>query len=274
MPTNDARFNLPKPVGADPVSQLRLTDTAVIDFLRDQGVVGARGALADRPAANTAHAGKRVWVASDQGNRVDLDIGTGWITINDVPDGSVTAAKLDAAAVVEAKYAPNSIPAVAFKDATIGALELVAALKPSEGASGATEALRALGTGAGQAMAGNTPLAKSFNTWLSFTRGEDDAWPAAGKKVGSFRVRKQAGQTVTLTTAEHMFDSGSGTTFTVYKNGVALTGSWGGIAPSATEGQTNPTDEVLADGDRITVHVVAAGTGKGGYLELVLLHTV
>jgi hypothetical protein len=81
------------------------------------------GLAADRPAAGRA--GRR-YFASD--TKVEyVDTGTAWESVGQLADGSVTAAKL------------------------------AAALKPSGGASASTEALRGIGSGAGQVVGGDDP---------------------------------------------------------------------------------------------------------------------
>lgn len=90
----------------------------------------------------------------------------GWTAINVVLDNAVTTAKLADLAVTTAKLADASITnakissvggitANKIATGTLTATQLSDTLKPSAGASGATETLRALGTAAGTAAAGN-----------------------------------------------------------------------------------------------------------------------
>jgi hypothetical protein len=94
-----------------------------------------------------------------------LDIGAAWVTSGVPPDGSITNAKLGALAVTNGKIADGEIYGTKIPDNAIIARMILAGiidaskiantLKPSAGAAAATEALRALGTVAGTAAAGN-----------------------------------------------------------------------------------------------------------------------
>lgn len=129
-----------------------------------------QGLLASRPAAGTQ--GRHYW-ATDT-NTVYYDTGSAWKDI--IPDGFVTASKVadalkpsaGAAAGTEALRAIGSTAAtvVAGNDArltdtrtpsdnSVTAAKVHTSLKPSSGAAAGTEALRALGTTASTAAAGN-----------------------------------------------------------------------------------------------------------------------
>lgn len=108
--------------------------------------------------ANRGAAGKhgRFFFATDT-LHLYYDYGAGWLDVTPllaIADGSVTTAKLADGAVTSAKIADGTITGADILDGTVTATELADAIVPSRGASGATEALRALGTAAGDAAPG------------------------------------------------------------------------------------------------------------------------
>lgn len=127
-----------------------------------------QGTLAARPVSTSGTPGiqGRFYMATDQTPMVlYYDYGTGWASVGSISagsigttqlaDGSVTNAKLAANAVTTDKILDGTILGSDLAAATVTATQLADALFPSRGAGAGTEALRALGTGAGNAVAGN-----------------------------------------------------------------------------------------------------------------------
>lgn len=128
----------------------------------EKSVMFGQGTFAARPAFGITG---RIYVATDQvPKQVYYDYGTGWFQVGaladgavgtlQLADGAVTAVKMADGTIVAAKIADGTITGVKVADSAITFAKLAAALKPSQGAGGAAEALRALGTAAGLAAAG------------------------------------------------------------------------------------------------------------------------
>ena len=143
-------------------------DIAALVAALEVDVIYGQGTLAARPTSTAGSPGiqGRLYMATDQTpHALYYDYGTGWdpvgslsagsVGTTQLADGSVTTIKVADANVTLAKMATDSVDASKIVDGSITAAELAAALKPSGGAGAATEALRALGTGAGNAAAGN-----------------------------------------------------------------------------------------------------------------------
>lgn len=141
---------------------------AVVAALESLGAQYKQGAIGTRPVSTPGSPGKagRFFMQTDVTPHVlHYDFGTGWDPVGMMADGSVETAmiqdgavitvKLADGAVVAAKIADGTITAVKIADNTITATKLVDALVPSRGAGGGAEALRAIGTAAGQVVAGN-----------------------------------------------------------------------------------------------------------------------
>ena len=120
-----------------------------------------QGTLAARPVSTPGSPGKqgRIYVVTSGAeiNQIHYDYGTGWIHLN--PDqtpgaNSITSAMIQDNAVGASEIAPDSIGDSELADGVVSAAHLVTGLKPSQGAGGTTEALRALGVGAGLAASG------------------------------------------------------------------------------------------------------------------------
>lgn len=130
-----------------------------------------QGTIASRPAAGTAG---RFFISTDENPKVVYyDTGSAWISVGSVPDGSITQAKIADGAITTSKYA----------DASITAVKLAAALKPSGGAAAGTEALRALGSTAGTAAAGDDARIPTYGAAFpgSATLGQRFALEAQGR---------------------------------------------------------------------------------------------
>lgn len=133
----------------------------------DNAAIVGQGTLANRPVSSGGSPGivGRIYRATDTG-LVYWDTGTSWVAIGPsviAPD-SITAVEVAANAIGASELADNAVDAAAIADnavvnrtvadGAIGFAEVAAALKPSQGAAGGDEALRALGTAAGRAAAG------------------------------------------------------------------------------------------------------------------------
>lgn len=134
----------------------------------DDAVIYGQGVFASRPVSSPGTPGvvARIYFATDT-NTLYYDMGTGWVAIGPsvIADLAVITAKLADLAVTEPKLADDSVtgPKIApgavgpteIADGSVGSAEAAAEIKPSQGASAATEALRAIGTAAGEALPGN-----------------------------------------------------------------------------------------------------------------------
>jgi hypothetical protein len=143
-----------------------LTDTA--DVPRDIGNLAAdldnaaidgQGLLANRPVSTSGVPGiqGRYYYATDTGV-LYRDHGTGWVQVSTpaftlLPD-SVTDVELAPLAVGTPELKDSAVTSAKIADGTVAFADLAAALKPSQGASSSAEALRAIGTGAGEVAAG------------------------------------------------------------------------------------------------------------------------
>ena len=164
---NTPRFSAPYPVGTTP------TDVdgwikQLADSIDANSTMGGQGPLSGRPVSSPGSPGKtnRIYVATDQSPMsVWYDYGTGWIQVGSFAAGSigtlqladlsVTTAKLAELAVATSKIADLAVTSGKLADGSVTEAKIAAALKPSQGAAGSAEALRSLGTGAGQAVSGN-----------------------------------------------------------------------------------------------------------------------
>lgn len=159
MPTTP-RWALRYPAGSDPAD----VPTSMQNLAEDLDGVAFddQGALASRPTSTPGSPGKRgrYYFAIDEGV-LYRDTGTSWVGINaaGAADGpaatptlrSLGTGALQAAAGNDARLSDQRVPI----DGSVTPQKIAAALKPSGGAGGTTEALRALGTAAGMAAAGS-----------------------------------------------------------------------------------------------------------------------
>jgi len=164
MADTSAKWGIVEPVAArTDAADVPLYVRNIVAALEAKGVQYGQGTLASRPAA--AIQGK-LYVATDQTPpAVFFDTGSAWIQIGALAPDSITAAQIAPDSIGTSELAPNSVTTAEIVDGTIATGDLGddsvtlpkvnAALKPSTGAGGGAEALRALGTGAGQAAAGS-----------------------------------------------------------------------------------------------------------------------
>jgi hypothetical protein len=144
------------------------TDIATLIAALELDVVFGQGTLATRPAAGAGApagtGGGRFWWATDT-SALYYDTGSGWIgPLNQQALGasSITTAMLQDDSVTAAKIAAGAVGGSEIADGAIGAVELAASLFPSQGAGAGTEAFRAIGSSAGQVMAGNDPRMPTY----------------------------------------------------------------------------------------------------------------
>jgi hypothetical protein len=179
------RFQIQYPDGSRtdrPDIPLHLTN--IVTSLDANGVMFGQGTFANRPVGTPASLGKqgRVYMSSDgvSGGSAGTyilfyDYGTGWALVTGVyagpPPDSITAIEIAPNAITSAELADGAVDTAAIQDAAVTAAKLAAALKPSQGAGGSTEALRAIGMGAGQVLS-------SSNLPSIFQAGTRAALPA------------------------------------------------------------------------------------------------
>lgn len=155
MPST-TRLALPAPANTDAVA-VPADILALAEALDDLAVVFDSGTFASRPAAGLIG---RLWYSTNTGV-LSWDTGAAWVDVN--PSGVVDGAAgvgtlrtlgtgaLQAVAGNDARLSNQRVPT----DGSVSAAKVDATLKPSSGAGGSTEALRALGTAAGTAAAGS-----------------------------------------------------------------------------------------------------------------------
>ena len=151
-----SRLALPSPANSDAVA-VPADILALAQALDPVAVTFDAGTLASRPAAGQAG---RLWYATNTGV-LSWDTGTAWVDVNPsgVVDGAagvgtlrtLGAGALQATAGNDARLSDQRTPT----DGSVTAAKVANALKPSAGAAGSTETLRALGTAAGTAAAGS-----------------------------------------------------------------------------------------------------------------------
>lgn len=189
-------WDIPKPDLTDPPDGPAQIG-ALADYL-DENPHGSlafqqQGVLAGRPVSSGAVPGKpgrRYLVKGDPvpaNNGIEwVDTGNGWVAITPtLLDDSITEPKYGTDTVSRRALAPDSVGdteiltdsvgADELKPGAVGAPEIANALKPSAGAGNATEALRKLGTAAGEAMAGNAGALAADLTAEATARAAADA---------------------------------------------------------------------------------------------------
>lgn len=142
-------------------------DIAAVVAALEIDVIYGQGTLAARPpsSAGTPGIAGRLYYATDNGI-VYYDFGTGWVGLNSASGptgaaggdltGTYPNPTIAALAVTGAKIAAATIDgSTKLIDASVTAAKLAAALFPSQGAGAGTEALRAIGSGASNVVAGN-----------------------------------------------------------------------------------------------------------------------
>lgn len=161
MPNTTPRFGLTSPLGTEaPNVDLHLKNIA--DGVDALAAIYGQGTLAARPVSTPGTPGKtgRFYMVTSGAETGELyyDYGTGWILVNPdqgVGPDSITATEIAANAVGASELADNAVDTAAIAALAVTFAKLENALKPSAGAGAAAEALRALGTGAANAAAGN-----------------------------------------------------------------------------------------------------------------------
>lgn len=160
MPVS-SRYGIDYPLGTE-LPDIDGDILKVVNGIESLAAQFGQGTLAARPVSTPGSPGKqgRFYVVNSGAELGQLfyDYGTGWLHLN--PDqtpgaNSITSAMIQDNAVGASEIADGSVGAAEIADGIITAAKLVSALKPSEGAGGGTEALRALGTGVANAAAGN-----------------------------------------------------------------------------------------------------------------------
>lgn len=272
MPTTP-RMSLRYPSGTDVVNiDLDLSELAAdIDAT---AVMFGQGTLSARPTSTPGSPGKqgRMYYATDTGH-VYWDHGTGWVDVGPAALGtdsitavhlapdSVGSSEIQGGSVGTGEIAANAINADKVVDGQIGYVKLGAEVKPSQGAGGGSEALRAIGGGSMNVVAGNdsrlsegaagvatvrslgvgaTQAAAGNDTRLSDSRdpinhGGDHAIDGGDPIIGIKRV--SMGLSVTVPTAgNYWVQIGASGVELFPSNNVRLTLTAGGITLDARAG--------------------------------------
>jgi hypothetical protein len=240
-----------------------------------------RGTVAARPLASALNAGMRYYATDEQTDY--RSTGTAWEVIaTAVPDASLT----------EPKYVTDSVSQRALADLSVGTPELIDlnvtpakladALRPSAGASAASETLRALGTTPGTAAAGDRDFSRTFQIPHTFSiPGEISVQAGEDGVVPPFAVPKTVLQIVRLARVRFRLNNGAvGVTvsFKIQLNGAAAAGFGTTAAPLVTVtdqswAEANPADITLAGNDSIQLVVTAiAGVPKNLSVTVILEH--
>lgn len=135
----------------------------VVAFANSNAALYDSGTIGSRPAAGKA--GRFYRSTNETPNVIYLDTGSDWLNVSAMGDDSVLTAMLADGAVTAPKLATDAVYTAAIQALAVTGAKLAAgavtaakvadALKPSAGAGGSTEALRALGSAAGTACAGD-----------------------------------------------------------------------------------------------------------------------
>jgi Phage Tail Collar Domain len=232
----------------------------IVTLLDANGAMFGQGTFANRPTSSAGTPGKqgRFYMSTDGTggqagtNLLYYDLGTAWAQITSTyagpPADSITSVELAPNSVTSVELADGSVDSAAIIDGTITAADLSSALKPSTGAGASTEALRSLGTGAGQAL-GYSDLSNSVfksgtrallpanssandGTWYFATDQEVMYYGAGGTW---HRVGKESGDIVwTLeTTARTGWMICTGQNWPATNGAYAdLFAKWGGLYPT------------------------------------------
>lgn len=137
----------------------------IVTSLEANGAMYSQGTFANRPVSTVGTPGKqgRFYMSTDgvSGGSPGTyilwyDYGNGWAQITSTYAGpgtdSITSVELAPNSVTSVELADTSVDTAALQDGAVTTAKINNALKPSTGAGASTEALRALGMGAGQAM--------------------------------------------------------------------------------------------------------------------------
>lgn len=216
------RWDFTNPLGPDPVTQLRAGIDQLMAAVEAMGAQVDQGAASSRPTSTPGSPGVegRFYYSTDSG-AFDYDYGTGWVTINpslavDGPAGTGTLRTLgtgaqQAAAGNDSRLSNERVPT----DDSVTAAKVNTSLKPSTGASGSTEALRAIGTSAGQVAAGDSHA-------FPGTLGATGLSTLSGGAIAPYRINAQTGTTYTLVLSDQQklvtLSNASGITLTVPPN--------------------------------------------------------
>lgn len=214
MTVTTTRLAIPTPSAGDsanaPVQLLAMATILDAAGLWGQGLLSARGAA-------TGIQGRFYWATDTQ--LLYINTGTAWVAIGPAGLGadSITTAMLQALSVTTAKLADGSVTTVKIADANVTAAKIAAlaidttkiaaALKPTGGAGAGTESLRALGTTAGTALAGDAAVATPVTAATSASRTNGQTYtitaPVAGTYILEYGIAAYSnggqGQTCTLT---------------------------------------------------------------------------
>jgi hypothetical protein len=258
MPTTTSRLALPSPTAAE--SANAPANFSALTALLDVLAVDGQGTLAARPSA-VGISGRYYW-ATDT-SILYRSNGTAWSAIGPsiVGANSITATEIAANAVGSSELADDAVDTAAIQAlavtaakiaaGTITAAQIAAALKPSGGAGGATEALRALGTTAGTALAGNAPTATPVAAVMA-------AGPISAG--GTYTITAPAAGTYLLEWGAGRFISGGSGATAVITNS-KTSGEATFADPGASGGPCIYPGVVLSNGEVITFNVAAGGFG-------------
>jgi peptidoglycan/xylan/chitin deacetylase (PgdA/CDA1 family) len=132
----------------------------------------------------------------------------------------------------------------------------------------------ALGAIPGSAPAGGAGGSTTLSETKVFTIPDEIKVPAGDTDfIPPFFISLAAGQTAKVTKVIHRLNSGTSATFKLQKNGSDLTG-FTGIEAKAETQTKDPTDQEVADGDRLAMVVTAvSGTPKNLSVAVVIEYT-
>jgi|GEM_PF-2745839 len=120
------RGAFPYPAGSDAANTLDTQIQSLAQRCADIGVIFSQGSFATRPVSTAPSPGVegRIYYATDTGV-IYYDYGTGWVDILNVPDDSITAAKIAADAVGASEIAANAVGASELADNAVDTAAIV-----------------------------------------------------------------------------------------------------------------------------------------------------
>lgn len=253
-------WGLPYPSGSDvPDVPAHLEALAVA---LDDVAKYAQGPVSARPVSSIASPGKRgrLYFATDEGV-LYLDTGTAWQAVQPqlVTDGPANVGTLRTLGTGAQQAAAGNDPRLSDArvplDGSVTAAKVASSLKPSEGAGNSVEALRAIGSGPGQVVAGNDVRLSGRRSERAFgliavTTGVIPGWSHS----------EEEWETCSLVKVRYGLATGTATVQLRVNGTVLMTFN---LTTSRQSFTASPFPYVLAEDDYIDLNVTAANNATG-----------
>lgn len=188
MPTNTPRLNLSQPVGSDPPSQIRVSETANLNTL-DNAVTFSEGTISARPAAGLAG---RVYYATDTLLEY-VDTGSSWLPLAtldsnghvppaQLPWPAFTTANTPTTASVGAFYRVDAAGTVTLPTPTGNTGQMIGVWNNNSGICTVSGAIQYLGGSASSLQLGGVGSFLVFQAfsanWWVVSGQQDSGWVA------------------------------------------------------------------------------------------------